>query len=60
MEEQIEVQSTVVQGTVTDQIVVAVLSAIAGLMAGKLVEKGYYTSKARFQVRTKSHLKAVH
>ena len=53
MDEKIEVTetTTLVDVSLRDQVAVTVLSALAGLLASKLTERGYYAAKARWQVR---------
>jgi hypothetical protein len=51
MDEKIDVTETTLDVGLTDQIVVTVLGAIAGMLASKLVEKSYFQVKGRYQIR---------
>jgi len=49
MEDTVEVTHAPVVPSLKDRFAVTVISAIAGLVVGTLVEKGYYSAKARAQ-----------
>lgn len=52
MDEKVEVTetTTVVDVSLKDQVVVTLLSAVVGLLATKVTERGYYAAKARWQI----------
>lgn len=51
MDQEVVVTETVVDVNLKDQFVVTILGAVAGMLASKAVEKGYFAGKARYQLR---------
>lgn len=50
-EAKVEIIETTLEVSTRDQLIVAVLGAVAGFVASKLTERGYYSAKARYLTR---------